>query len=113
MHEYSIIASLVERVEREAIRHPGAIVRNLRLQIGEAAGVEIELLRTAFDTFREKTICDVAELAIERVAVRWHCPTCKKAIAPPVRCDACNMAARLAAGDEIILERIELEVPDV
>jgi hydrogenase nickel incorporation protein HypA/HybF len=113
MHEYSIIASLVERVEREAIRHPGAIVRNLRLQIGEAAGVEIELLRTAFETFRAKTICDGAELAIDRIAARWACPKCGKAIAPPVRCDQCNTAARLAAGDEIILERIELEVPDV
>jgi len=35
------------------------------------------------------------------------------AIAPPMRCNACNSAARLAAGDEIMLDRIELEVPDV
>jgi hydrogenase nickel incorporation protein HypA/HybF len=113
MHEYSIVSSLVDRVQREADRHPGAIVRRLHLSIGELAGVEIELLRTAFETFRTRTICDGSELQIDRVPAKWGCPKCGKAIAPPVRCEDCHTAARLAAGDEIILERIELEVPDV
>jgi hydrogenase nickel incorporation protein HypA/HybF len=113
MHEYSIVSALVDRVQREADRHPGAIVRRLHLKIGELAGVEIELLRTAFDTFRPTTVCGVCELAIDRVAARWGCPKCGNAIAPPVRCSKCDTAARLASGDEIILERIELEVPDV
>lgn len=113
MHEYSIVSSLLERVEREAALHPGAVVRKLHLRIGERAGVEVELLRTAFETCRARTICETCELAVEHVSVRWHCPRCHAAIAPPVRCNACNTAARLAAGDEIMLDRIELEVPDV
>ena len=113
MHEYSIVSSLVDRVQREAAAHPGAIVRRLHVRIGEQAGVEVELLRTAYETFRATTICDAAELAIERVAAVWRCTACTCALAPgaPLRC--CDRPARLAAGDDIILERIEMEVPDV
>jgi hydrogenase nickel incorporation protein HypA/HybF len=113
MHEYAIVSSLLERVQREARRHPGAIVRKLHVRIGELAGVEIELFRTAFETFRARTICEGSDLAIDRIAAKWQCPSCGKAIAPPVRCEVCRSAARLAAGDEIMLDRIELEVPDV
>lgn len=114
MHEYSIVASLVERVEREAVGFPGAVVRRLHVRIGELAGVEIELLRTAYETFRAHTICDATDLCVDRVAARWECPHCGFVIAtPPLRCTSCDRPAHLAAGDEIILDRIELEVPDV
>jgi hydrogenase nickel incorporation protein HypA/HybF len=115
MHEYSIVASLVDRVEQEVLAHPGARVRRLRVQIGELAGVETELLRTAYDTFRERTVCEGAELDVEPVAAVWRCPRCELALAPGavLRCPTCARPARLVAGDEIILARIELEVPDV
>jgi hydrogenase nickel incorporation protein HypA/HybF len=113
MHEYSIVAALVDRVQREAYAHPGAIVRKLHVRIGELAGVEIELLQTAFETFREKTICEQTDLEIERIAAAWRCTACGQSIerGAPLRC--CDRPAKLAAGDDIILERIELEVPDV
>jgi hydrogenase nickel incorporation protein HypA/HybF len=115
MHEYSIVSSLVDRVQQIAGEHPGAIVRRLHLRIGELAGVEVDLLRTAFDTFRARTVCDGAELAIQTVPADWRCPKCQGAI--PVgwvlRCPHCQTAARLFAGDDIILDRVEMEVPDV
>jgi hydrogenase nickel incorporation protein HypA/HybF len=115
MHEYSIVASLVDRVQAVLDGHPGAIVRRVHLRIGELAGVEIALLRTAFETFRERTICEAADLAIEPVAAAWRCPRCDRAIAPGeiLRCPTCQRPARLVAGDDIILERVEMEVRDV
>lgn len=113
MHEYSIVASLVDRVAREANVHPGAIVRRLHVQIGELAGVEIELLRTAFDTFTARTPCDGAELAIAPVAAEWRCDACGNVLPAGSVLRCCGKPARLVAGDEIVLERIELEVPDV
>jgi hydrogenase nickel incorporation protein HypA/HybF len=115
MHEYSIVASLVERVQREVVARPGAVVRRLHVRIGELAGVELELLRTAFETFRERSVCDGAELDIESVPAVWQCSRCDRAIAPGtvLRCPDCKRPARLASGDDIILERIEMEVPDV
>lgn len=84
MHEYSIVAALVDRVEQVVDDHPGAIVRRVHVQIGEYAGVELALLRTAYETFREHTVCESAELAIEPVT-----------------------------GDDLTLARVEMEVPDV
>jgi len=115
MHEYSIVASLVDRVEREVAAHPGAIVRRLHLRIGELAGVEVELLRTAFTTFTGRSACEGAELEIESVPVTWRCPRCDLVIEPGaiLRCERCRRPAALAGGDDIILERIEMEVSDV
>ena len=44
MHEYSIVASLVEGVAHEMSCHPRAVVRRVSVRIGEHSGVEIELL---------------------------------------------------------------------
>lgn len=115
MHEYSIVASLIDRVQQEAAAHEGARVYRLHVRIGELSGVELELLKTAFDTFRERTICEGAELAIDTVAARWACPSCNRPVVRGaiLRCDTCGSPARMIEGDEIILQRIEMEAPDV
>jgi len=115
MHEYSIVASLIDRVQQEADAHGGSRVYRLHLKIGELSGVEVELLKTAFDTFRERTICDGAELAIDMVTAAWACPSCNRAVArgAVLRCDDCGRPARMLQGDEIILQRIEMEAPHV
>ena len=115
MHEYSIIQALFERVEAEAASRGATAVRRLQVRIGEVAGVEIDLLRTAFDVFRERTLCSSAELSIVPVPARWECPRCSAPMAcgAALRCSACAVPARLATGDEIVLDRIEMEVPNV
>ncbi len=115
MHEYSIVASLIDRVQQEAAAHQGARVHRLHVKIGELAGVELDLLKTAFDTFRERTICDGAELTINTVAPQWTCPGCKQNVerGSILRCASCDRPARMVQGDEIILERIEMEAPHV
>lgn len=115
MHEYSIVSSLVDGVERVLAGHPGAIVRRVHVDIGELAGVEIELLRTAFTTFRDHTVCENAELAIHPVAADWRCTACNKQIpvGAALRCSDCHRPATLVAGDDITLARVEMEVNDV
>lgn len=114
MHEYSIVSALVDQVTARARPHPGARVRRVHVAIGELAGVDGELLATAFETFRARTACEGAELVIEPRAAQWICPRCHEAIARggPLRCAACEMPARLDGGDEIVLMRIELEVEE-
>jgi hydrogenase nickel incorporation protein HypA/HybF len=112
MHEYSIVMSLVERVE-EIARERGAVaVRGLLVRIGELSGVETVLLETAYKTFRERTICENADLTILPVPARWTCSRCDQAIArgSVLRCPRCGVPARLAEGDEIVLDRVHLEV---
>ena len=113
MHEYSIVQALVDRI-RDAARARGAIaVRRVTVQIGEIAGVDVELLRTAYDLFRVRTICETAPMRIESVAARWRCPDGHGDISRgcALVCPRCARPAQLAAGDEIVLSQLELEVP--
>ncbi len=113
MHEYSLVLALLEQVAAHVAAHPGAAVRRVELRVGDQAGVVPELLETAFEVAREHTPAAQAELVIERVPARWACPRCAREVAGdgPLVCGACGEPARLVAGDELDLLRLELEVP--
>jgi hydrogenase nickel incorporation protein HypA/HybF len=112
VHEWSIVQALLAEVERHARSRGARAIRRLHLRVGALSGVEIPLLETAFETFRERTCCAGAALAIERVPARWSCPRCRVEVAAGarLRCGGCGAAARLESGDEIVLARIEMEV---
>jgi hydrogenase nickel insertion protein HypA len=115
MHEYAIVQALLERVEAETAGRGPCSIRHLHVRIGEVSGVEVELLRTAYGVFRDRTLCENAELSILPIPARWECPSCRAPLARGaiLRCPDCSVPARLAAGDEIVLDRIEMEVSDV
>lgn len=115
MHEYSIIQALVERVEAEARERHALSIARIRVALGELSGVDPELLSAAYGVFREGTLCRAADLEIRAVPADWVCPVCGRTIerGEILRCLSCQTPARLAAGDEILLEQIEMEVDDV
>ena len=82
MHEYSIVQAMFDQIERIASSHGAHAVRRIRVTIGEYAGVEPALFQSAYEVFRVGTPCADAVLLIDRVP----------------------------AGDELILEQVELEV---
>lgn len=112
MHEYALVSALIDRVERELAAHPGAIARVVRVLVGEQAGVELELLRTAYETCRAGGPCRDAELAIRAEPAAWQCAACGRALPPGAILRCCDRPARMTAGGDLVLERIELEVPD-
>lgn len=113
MHEYSLVHALVSRVEELARENHAEAVQSLELEVGELAGVEVELLKLAFETFRAGTVCAGAELSVTTAQPRWECPRCGPLPATPaaLHCPACGRAGRLAGGDQILLQRIAMEVP--
>jgi hydrogenase nickel incorporation protein HypA/HybF len=115
MHEYSLVRSLLDRVVVEAQTRQAVGVHRLSIRVGELAGVSVELLRAAYDVCRVGTLCADAPLEITTVAARWTCEACAEDLPDdgPRRCARCGRPARLAAGDDLLLERIELEVDDV
>jgi hydrogenase nickel insertion protein HypA len=113
MHEYSIVQSLLNRVGHEVAARNGVRVHRLWVRIGELSGVEVDLLRTAYEMCRASTVCAGAALEVRRQDARWECPSCGADIARGLRlvCETCGSPARLVQGDEIMLDRIEMEVP--
>jgi hydrogenase nickel incorporation protein HypA/HybF len=112
MHEYSIVQALVEQVDRVAREHRASRVHRLHVRIGELSGVEVPLLTEAYATFRERTVCADASLEVRPVAARWICPGCERPLerGNVLQCPDCALPARLAQGDEIVLDRVEMEV---
>lgn len=114
MHEYSLVEALVTRVEQEARKRSALRVHALSVRVGELSGVDPELLRTAYETFRAGTVCDGVPLTLRRVEATWSCPRCARAIprGEILRCPSCDVPARLdEGGDALTLDGIEMEVP--
>ena len=112
MHEYSIASSLLHLAEDHARKHDASRVVRLEVRIGELSGIEAPLLETAWSLVRERSLCDGAPLQLKRVEARWTCTSCDADVPPGVRlgCSRCGGRVRLAAGDELVLDRIEMEV---
>ncbi len=114
MHEYSLVQSLVQRVEEESRARQAIAVHGVKVSVGELAGVDPELFRTAYETFRAGTICEDAALELVTWPASWSCPACGRTFAPGdiLRCSTCNRPARTSERSEaLLLEAIELEVP--
>ena len=114
MHEYSLVQALLQRVEQEARARHASAVHGVVVCIGPLAGVDPALFSSAYEICRVGTLCQSAALTITGDQVAWQCESCARPIpaGAPLRCPACGGPARLTGGDALVLERIELEVPE-
>ena len=78
MHEYSIVQSLIDLADENAKKNNAKKVTKLEIKVGVLSGVEIPLLETAFNTFKEDTICNDAEFIIISQPVVVKCRDCGK-----------------------------------
>jgi len=78
MHEYSIVQALLEQCEDHAKANDSTKVTKVVTKIGKLSGVEPHLLETAFQTFKEKTVCDGAEFVMNIQDLKLYCKACKK-----------------------------------
>jgi len=115
VHEVSLVQSLFDQVDRAIAPHPSRAVRDVKVRIGALAGVDPELFRTAFEGCRADRGYEAAALEIVLEDAAWTCRSCGAAVVGegPLRCLACEGEARLSAGGDLMLDRVELEVVDV
>ena len=113
MHEYAIADALLQQVEIQAHRHGAEQVLRIQVRVGELAGVEPALLHSAWELISEGTICTRSQLDLRSVPVCWVCPRCECSLGAKgaLFCESCGIPAELARGDELILDRVEMEVP--
>jgi hydrogenase nickel incorporation protein HypA/HybF len=114
MHEFSIVQSLLSLVEEYAHREGAKSVSKIVLQVGTISGVEIPLLKRAFDTFKEGTIAQEAHLEIEIENLRLRCLDCGKVSEKEeinAICDSCgSVNTQVVGGEEMLLKSLELEI---
>lgn len=113
MHELSVCLSLLDQVEHIARERNAMSVAKIVLRIGPLSGVEPDLLRNAYPLAAAGTVAEDAELVIEDAEVIVRCTACgAESSVPPNRllCGRCgDFRTRVSSGDEMILERLELE----
>lgn len=102
----------MRQVSALATEHHAAGVASITLRMGPLAGIEPELLRSAFEISRAGSVAEAAELLIEPQPVRVRCRQCgaeSEASANNLLCRACGaFETLLISGDELILARVEL-----
>lgn len=113
MHELAVCQGLLQQVNRIAAEHNARRVEKIHIQVGPLSGVETDLLESAFPIARAGTLASDARLIIHTMPVRVHCEICDtESDATPNRllCAQCgDWHTRLVGGDELLLERIEMQ----
>ncbi len=113
MHEYSIVQALLNQCEETAKANDADKVKKIVVKIGVMSGVEIELLKTAFDTFKEKTMCEEAEFLPYMQPVVIKCNNCSKESILKENeyvCPKCqSIDVNVTDGEDMYLMQLELE----
>lgn len=115
MHEASLVEALFDQVDESMRSHPAGRLRLVRVCIGELAGVEPQLFRTAFEVLRVPRGHSDAALEITHEDAEWTCPACRTRVARGgvLLCATCGGSVDLLRGGDIVLARMELEAPHV
>jgi len=113
MHEYSIVQALLNQCEEIAQENKVEKIAKIVTKIGVMSGVEIHLFQIAFDTFKEGTMCDEAELIINEQKLKLHCNSCEAEFEiDEVRyvCKECeSLDVKVIDGEEMYLMSLEME----
>ena len=113
MHEYSIVQSLIDSCYENAKANNASKVTKVVVKIGVMSGVEPDLLQTAFDTFKEDTICDGAEFILNIQQILVKCNSCQAESTLSkleYHCPNCNSSdLKILDGEDMYLMQLELE----
>jgi len=112
MHEYSIVASLIDLCEKEAKKNHAKAIKRLEIKVGRLSVIEIHFLEQCFDTFKEDTVCNDAMLVIELCDVVLLCSTChEKSVVKENHfiCPKCHSEdVAMIGGQELHVKSIEI-----
>ena len=113
MHEYSIVQALMEQVETLAEENSAIAVQKVIVKIGVMSGVEPHLLEIAFNTFKEKTICENSEFIMNIQPLTILCEKCEaqsELEKPHYCCPHClSLDVKVIDGEDMFLMSLEMQ----
>jgi hydrogenase nickel incorporation protein HypA/HybF len=122
MHELSIANAILEAVQKEAAKRPGAHVAKVGVRVGALSGVVPDALSFGFECLVRGTELEPLVLVIETVPRRQRCPACEATFevqdgepgtagfGSSLACPRCgNTETQLAGGDELDVAYLEIE----
>lgn len=113
MHEYSIVQALIDQCETLAVTNKATLITKVVVKIGQYSGVEPHLLETAFETFKDHTVCENAEFIMNIQPLVIVCSDCQSTSVldqPHYVCPICeSLDIRVIEGEDMILMSLEME----
>jgi len=113
MHEYSIVQALLTQCEDIARENEAESVSKIVVKIGKMSGVEPHLLEIAFNTFKEKTVCDGADFVMNVQPLVIECKQCGTSTELDkiyYKCPACeSLDVKVIDGEDMFLMSLEME----
>ena len=115
MHEYSIISDLVLLAEDNAKAHNATKIHKITIDVGERSAVEVDLLQSAFEVFKEESaFCKDSVLVVRKIAVELLCKDCEAKFSAKGMeygiCEHCGGTnLEIIKGRELHLSRLEME----
>ena len=114
MHEFSVVQSLMGLIEQNAMQNNAKSVSKVIIKIGKMSGIEPHLLKMAFDTFKEKTICENAKLEMVIQDIIAKCEDCQNEFIVEdnrFKCPKCqSFNLKIIDGEDMYLMSLELDV---
>jgi hydrogenase nickel incorporation protein HypA/HybF len=113
MHELGIAQSVIEAVQVEAARHPGARLSKVAVRVGELAAIDPDALRFSFDALTRETELEGLNLEIEVCPRRHRCLDCSNEFDVKdfvFACPHCSSTRNdCISGEELELAYLELD----
>lgn len=113
MHELGIATSILETVEQEAKKRPGAEIKAVGLKIGEVSGVDVDALTFGWEAITKDTEWESLKLEIEQLPLRNRCRLCGTEFVVKdyeIACPSCGRTeTENISGDELNIAYMEIE----
>jgi hydrogenase nickel incorporation protein HypA/HybF len=117
MHEFSIAQNIIRIVKDTVAEENLPKVTKVKVKVGELSGVVPDALEFSFRIIADDNKIKKAQLEINSVPLKVKCKNCKKEFKlefPSFVCPYCSSSdLEIITGNELFLESIELEEPDV
>ena len=114
MHELSIVESLITLCEENALSNNAKRVQEVHVKIGRLSGIEIDLFKRCFETFRENSsFCKDSKLLLEITPLEILCLNCdqisilKENIFKCPKCE--SIKYKIIQGEDLHLMRLVME----
>ena len=109
----SLMEGMLRIIEENARTQSFGRVRNVILEIGKLAGVEVEALRFAFEAVAEGSITEGATLEIEEPQGLGWCVECETECPVETRYDPCPLCGRvplnITGGTQMRVKALDVE----
>jgi hydrogenase nickel incorporation protein HypA/HybF len=113
MHELPVTQSILKIALHHAEKASAKKVLALNIVMGELSSMVDDSIQFYWDIIAKDTIAENAVLRFRRVPAELQCLSCAETYHPldsELICPKCgNIGARIIAGDEILLESIDVE----